>query len=99
MFLQHLALKLGVASGRDLAQACRDAYPRWGRVECMLTSAAVDHTAFHAAHQAVQQEAAVTQRLCLLMVCSIFARYCHRCMLDVQLGVLLLSRLLNMSCM
>lgn len=29
MFLQHLALKLGVASGRDLAQACRDAYPRW----------------------------------------------------------------------
>lgn len=28
MFLQHLALKLGVASGRDLAQACRDAYPR-----------------------------------------------------------------------
>lgn len=39
MFLQHLALKLGVASGRDLAQACRDAYPRcvlcvsllWGR--------------------------------------------------------------------
>ena len=29
MFLLHLALKLGVASGRDLAQACRDAYPRW----------------------------------------------------------------------
>lgn len=29
MFLQHLALKLGVATGRDLAQACRDAYPRW----------------------------------------------------------------------
>jgi hypothetical protein len=28
MFLQHLALKLGVASGRDLAQACHDAYPR-----------------------------------------------------------------------
>jgi manganese transport protein len=27
MFLQHMALKLGVASGRDLAQACRDAYP------------------------------------------------------------------------
>ena len=24
MFLQHLALKLGVATGRDLAQACRD---------------------------------------------------------------------------
>jgi manganese transport protein len=29
MLLQHLALKLGVASGRDLAQACRDALPRW----------------------------------------------------------------------
>lgn len=28
MFLQCLSLKLGVATGRDLAQACRDAYPR-----------------------------------------------------------------------
>ncbi len=27
MFLQHLSLKLGVACSRDLAQACRDAYP------------------------------------------------------------------------
>jgi NRAMP (natural resistance-associated macrophage protein)-like metal ion transporter len=27
MFLQHLSLKLGVVSSRDLAQACRDAYP------------------------------------------------------------------------
>jgi manganese transport protein len=27
IFLQHLALKLGVATGRDLAQACRDNYP------------------------------------------------------------------------
>ncbi|MBV9672637.1 MAG: Nramp family divalent metal transporter, partial [Verrucomicrobia bacterium] len=26
IFLQHLALKLGVATGRDLAQACRDHY-------------------------------------------------------------------------
>ncbi|MDH4461476.1 MAG: Nramp family divalent metal transporter [Flectobacillus sp.] len=26
MVLQHLALKLGIATGRDLAQACRDAY-------------------------------------------------------------------------
>ena len=26
MFLQHLAVKLGIASGRDLAQACRDSY-------------------------------------------------------------------------
>ncbi|MEI6776955.1 MAG: Nramp family divalent metal transporter [Chloroflexales bacterium] len=28
MLLQHLALKLGIATGRDLAQASRDAYPR-----------------------------------------------------------------------
>lgn len=28
MLLQHLALKLGVATGRDLAQACRDAFSR-----------------------------------------------------------------------
>ncbi|CAF0702731.1 Nramp family divalent metal transporter [Candidatus Methylacidithermus pantelleriae] len=27
MVLQHLALKLGIAGERDLAQACRDAYP------------------------------------------------------------------------
>ena len=27
--LQALCARLGVASGRDLAQACRDAYPRW----------------------------------------------------------------------
>lgn len=27
--LQHLALKLGVVAERDLARACRDAYPRW----------------------------------------------------------------------
>src|SRR5271170_4696133 len=26
--LQHLALKLGIVSGRDLAQACRDHYSR-----------------------------------------------------------------------
>lgn len=26
MFLQHLAVKLGLATGRDLAQACRDSY-------------------------------------------------------------------------
>ena len=26
--LQHLSLKLGIATGRDLAQACRDHYPR-----------------------------------------------------------------------
>ncbi len=28
MLLQHLALKLGVVTGRDLAQACRDAYSK-----------------------------------------------------------------------
>src|SRR4051795_10831843 len=27
--LQHLCPRLAVATGRDLAQACRDAYPRW----------------------------------------------------------------------
>ena len=27
MLLQHLALKLGIVTGRDLAQACRDNYP------------------------------------------------------------------------
>eukprot|EP00897_Mesotaenium_endlicherianum_P001500 jgi/Mesen1/1378/ME000013S00872 len=29
IFLQSLALKLGVVGERDLAQACRDAYPKW----------------------------------------------------------------------
>ena len=29
ILLQALALRLGIASGRDLAQACHDAYPRW----------------------------------------------------------------------
>lgn len=29
IFLQSLALKLGVVAERDLCQACRDAYPRW----------------------------------------------------------------------
>ena len=28
MLLQHLALKLGIATGRDLAQACRDHFSR-----------------------------------------------------------------------
>lgn len=28
MVLQHLSLKLGIATGRDLAQACRDSYSR-----------------------------------------------------------------------
>lgn len=30
MFLQSLSLKLGVVAERDLAQACRDAYPKVG---------------------------------------------------------------------
>ena len=29
ILLQSLCARLAVASGRDLAQACRDAYPRW----------------------------------------------------------------------
>ena len=29
MILQHLALKLGIVTGHDLAQACRERYPRW----------------------------------------------------------------------
>ena len=29
IFYQALALKLGVVAERDLAQCCRDAYPRW----------------------------------------------------------------------
>ncbi|CAK0779561.1 hypothetical protein CVIRNUC_004804 [Coccomyxa viridis] len=29
IFLQALSLKLGVVAERDLAQACRDAYPKW----------------------------------------------------------------------
>jgi manganese transport protein len=31
MFVQFLALKLGIVSNRDLAQACRDAYKPWVR--------------------------------------------------------------------
>jgi manganese transport protein len=46
VFLQHLALKLGIVSGRDLAQACRDHYSRpyaiflW--VLCEIAIAACD---------------------------------------------------------
>ena len=46
MLLQHLALKLGIVTGRDLAQACRDHYPRpvvlflW--VLCEIAIAACD---------------------------------------------------------
>ncbi len=46
ILLQHLALKLGIVSGRDLAQACRDSYSRkvsiflW--VLCEIAIAACD---------------------------------------------------------
>lgn len=46
MLLQHLSLKLGIATGRDLAQACRDSYSRpvafvlW--VLCEIAIAACD---------------------------------------------------------
>lgn len=36
MLLQSLCARLAVASGRDLAQACRDAYPRWAAVPLWL---------------------------------------------------------------
>src|SRR5947208_5697533 len=46
VLLQHLCIKLGVATGRDLAQACRDHYPRpvvWFRwCICELAIAACD---------------------------------------------------------
>jgi manganese transport protein len=29
IFLQYLSLKLGIVADRDLAQACRDGYPKW----------------------------------------------------------------------
>src|SRR6478672_2841252 len=31
IFMQVLAARLGVVTGRDLAQACRDWYPKWAR--------------------------------------------------------------------
>lgn len=46
ILLQHLCVKLGIASGRDLAQCCRDQYPKpvvWGLwVLCELAIAACD---------------------------------------------------------
>jgi len=36
ILLQSLAARLAIASGRDLAQACRDAYPRWVSVPLWL---------------------------------------------------------------
>src|SRR6188472_3277775 len=46
ILLQHLCVKLGVVTGRDLAQACRDHYPKpvvWGLwVLCEAAIAACD---------------------------------------------------------
>jgi len=36
--LQSLCTRLGVATGRDLAQACRDSYPRWMSVPLWLSA-------------------------------------------------------------
>jgi len=36
ILLQALALRLGIASGRDLAQACHDAFPRWSSMTLWL---------------------------------------------------------------
>ena len=36
ILLQSLSARLAIASGRDLAQACRDAYPRWVSVPLWL---------------------------------------------------------------
>jgi manganese transport protein len=46
VFMQVTAAKLGVATGKDLAQACRDWYPRWTRwpnwILCEAAIAACD---------------------------------------------------------
>src|SRR4051812_32929 len=46
IFLQILSARLGIVTGKDLAQACRDWYPRWSRwpqwVLCELAIAACD---------------------------------------------------------
>src|SRR3954466_11293068 len=38
IILQSLCTRLGVGAGRDLAQACRDAYPRWAAVPLWLSA-------------------------------------------------------------
>lgn len=44
MLLQHLSAKLGIVTGRDLAQACRDTFPKWVNIflwlmaEIMITA-------------------------------------------------------------
>src|SRR3954447_9174938 len=32
MFLQHLTVKLGIVTGLDLAQICRQVFPRWANI-------------------------------------------------------------------
>src|SRR3954470_24152209 len=32
IFLQVCSARLGIVTGKDLAQACRDYYPRWSRI-------------------------------------------------------------------
>src|SRR5438045_7293827 len=48
IILQSLCTRLGVGAGRDLAQACRDSFPRWVSWPLWL-SAAVAITATHPA--------------------------------------------------
>src|ERR1043165_7918324 len=38
ILLQALCARLGIGAGRDLAQACRDAYPRWASWPLWLIS-------------------------------------------------------------
>src|SRR5205814_8175643 len=38
ILLQALCARLGVGAGRDLAQACRDAFPRWASWPLWLAS-------------------------------------------------------------
>src|SRR6202049_1921796 len=46
IFVQIVAARLGVVMGKDLAQACRDYYPRWSRwpnwLTCEVAIAACD---------------------------------------------------------
>jgi manganese transport protein len=46
IFMQVLSARLGVVTGKDLAQACRDWYPRWSRIPnwlfCELAIGACD---------------------------------------------------------
>src|SRR6201993_2106093 len=38
IFLQICSARLGIVTGKDLAQACRDFYPRWTRIPNWLSS-------------------------------------------------------------